>query len=274
MDTDLPAIIRLTRDLKTAARVLSAQEARFLVDAYYQMQEDRIRADHQQRSLSQSGEPNSLMDWLSEQRAALERQVAKALDHYSASLPVGQWARSVTGIGPVIAAGLLAHIDIQKAPTAGHIWRYAGLDPTTKWDKGQKRPWNAALKTLCWKIGESFVKVSGRDDAFYGKVYVERKAIETQRNAEGLFAAQAQAALAAKKYGADTQARKFYEAGQLPPAHIHARAKRYAVKLFLSHLQHVWWEVENGEAPAKPYILTAEGGHAHYIAPPGWKKAA
>src|SRR5581483_161544 len=25
------------------------------------------------------------------------------------------------------------HIDIEKAPTAGHIWRFAGLDPTLRW---------------------------------------------------------------------------------------------------------------------------------------------
>ena len=37
------------------------------------------------------------------------------------------------GIGPVIAAGLLANIDIKQAPTVGHIWRFAGLDPTNKW---------------------------------------------------------------------------------------------------------------------------------------------
>jgi hypothetical protein len=44
---------------------------------------------------------------------------------------------------------LLARIDIVKAPTAGHIWRYAGLDPTVRWNKGEKRPWNAGLKVLC-----------------------------------------------------------------------------------------------------------------------------
>ena len=35
----------------------------------------------------------------------------------------------------------------------------------------------------------------------------------------------------------------------LPPAHIHARARRYVVKLFLFHLHEVMWNVEQGEAP-------------------------
>lgn len=268
-DFEVIPIIRLTRDLRNAAKILSDHEARFLVDAYYSMQEDRIRAAHQQRTLSEGGEPADIMAWLLEQREILEKQVARALDAYSGANAVGAWMRSISGIGPVIAAGLLAHIDITKAPTAGHIWRYAGLDPTQRWEKGQKRPWNARLKTLCWKIGESFVKVSNNDKDIYGKVYKERKELETQRNEEGAFAEQAALALSGKRYGAETQAKKYYEQGKLPPAHIHARAKRYAVKLFISHLQHVWWEASTGEKPVKPYVLT-HMEHAHYIAPPNW----
>ena len=268
-DLDLTPVIRLTKDLKNAARTLSDDEARFLVDAYYSMQEDRIRAAHQHRTLAESGEPADVMSWLLDQREILEKQVARALDAYSAGQQVGVWARSIVGIGPVISAGLLAHIDIEKAPTVGHIWRYAGLDPTQSWEKGQKRPWNARLKTLCWKIGESFVKVSGNEKDIYGKVYKERKEIEAARNEKLEFAEQAKATLAKKRFGADTQAKKFYEQGMLPPAHVHARAKRYAVKLFLSHMHHVWWEVQTGEKPVKPYVLT-HMGHAHYIAPPNW----
>ena len=70
-------------------------------------------------------------------------------------------------------------------------------------------------------------------------------------------------------YFAETDARKHLEAGKLPPAQLHARAKRYAVKLFLAHWQHVAWEIRFGEAPPKPYALT-QLQHAHYIAPPNW----
>ena len=91
----------------------------------------------------------------------------------------------------MIAAGLEAHIDITRAPTVGHIWRYAGLDPTCEWRKGEKRPWNASLKTLCWKIGESFVKVSGKEKSLYGRLWKERKELEEKRNAAGEFADQA-----------------------------------------------------------------------------------
>jgi|GEM_PF-3476463 len=158
---DLSPIARLTRDLLQAARILSDAEARFLCDSYYQMQEDRIRAAHQVRSLGEAAEPNDFMEWLLDQRHALEQRVARALDAYSAGHVIGEWMRSQVGIGPIIAAGMLANIDIKRAPTAGHIWRYAGLDPTVKWEKGQKRPWNAGLKRLCCAPGTTITTRKG-----------------------------------------------------------------------------------------------------------------
>lgn len=265
--SELDPISKLTRDLRDAARTLSTDEARFLVDAYYAMQRDRIRAGHQERTLSAGNEPHDVMSWLMDQRESLEGQVRRALDAYSGAHAAGIWARSITGIGPVIAAGLLANIDIHESPTVGHIWRFAGLDPTNKWEKSTKRPWNGSLKRLCWLIGESFVKVSANESDVYGQVYKSRKELEIARNEAGAFAEQAAASLAAKKFGKDTEARKHYEAGKLPPARIHLRSERYAVKLFLSHLHCVWYFQEFGQLPPKPYILTQEG-HVHFIGPP------
>ena len=150
--------IRLSRDLIKASSTMTTMEARYLVDAYYLMQDDRKRAHNQVRAMEE--EPHSVIGWLAGQSETLEGQIKRALDSYSDSHPAGAWLKSNYGIGPVIAAGLLAHIDIRKAPTVGHIWRFAGLDPTTKWEKGQKRPFNAELKTLCWKLGQSFMKFS------------------------------------------------------------------------------------------------------------------
>lgn len=264
---EMESVSRLTRDLREAAKTLNDDEARYLVDAYYMMQENRIRADGQVRAMGESAEPNSVIHWLSDQNSVLESQIKGALDRYTASHPMGEWMRSVKGIGPVISAGMLAHIDIHKAPTAGHIWRYAGLDPTSKWEKGQRRPWNAQLKTLCWKAGESFVKVSGDESAYYGQVYVARKQYEIARNESGGNAETAQQILAEKKFRADTDARKHLESGKLPPAQIHARAKRYAVKLFLSHLHDIWFRKEFGVAPPLPYPI-ASLGHTNFIEPP------
>jgi len=57
--------------------------------------------------------------------------------------------------------------------------------------------------------------------------------------------------------------------GKLPPAHIHARVKRWAVKLFLAHYHHVAWTLAIGAPPPKPYVI-AVLGHADFIAPPNF----
>jgi hypothetical protein len=132
-----------------------------------------------------------------------------------------------------------------------------------------KRPWNADLRVLCWKAGESFVKVSNATDDIYGHLYAERKEQESARNEAGAFADQARHILATKNIGHGTDAYKAYSEGKLPPAHIHARAKRWAVKLFLAHLHHVLHEVRLGTPPPKPYILTQDN-HTHYMRPPQW----
>lgn len=264
-----PVVSRLSKDAVAAARVLSHDEARFLVDYYYDMQENRKRGDNRVQSMRDRGEPCTAIDWLSSQDTALEARVKRLLDEYSAHSPLGRWARSITGIGPVIAAGLLAHIRIEKCTTFGQIHRFAGLDPTATWEKGQKRPWNAGLKTLCWKIGESFVKVSGNDSDFYGKLYIQRKQREIVKNEAGDFKDQAAAKLVKFKIGKDTEAHGHYSAGRLPPAHIHARAKRWAVKLFLSHYFSVGYFLLHGKEAAVPYPI-ALGGHADYIAPPNF----
>lgn len=301
------AILKLRRDVRDAAATLSDREARYLVDAYYTIQEHRIEAQNQVRALTASDEPNAVLGWLFDQHHTIEREIAKALGDYGDHHTAGQWAKTVTGIGPIIAAGLLAHIDVNKAPTVGHIWRFAGLDPTVKWERGKKRPWNADLKVLCWKAGESFVKVSGRayekpeavsdeSTAFperavphestestkrilldqpaspldlYAWVFVKRKIQEVERNEAGLFADQAAATLEEKNIGKTTDAYKAYAAGRLPAARIHARAKRYTVKLFLAHYHHVLYESTFGELPPKPYVIE-HLGHVHYIGPPGW----
>lgn len=273
-------IDKLHKDLRDASATLTPQEARYLVDYYYIQQEDRKRAHNQVRALSEDGEPepHAIVLWMADQATRFETEIAKALGSYANSVPLGQWSQSIKGIGPVISAGLLAHIDIAKAPTVGHIWRFAGLDPTLEWNKGEKRPFNAKLKTLCWKLGESFVKVSNNDDDVYGHIYAKRKELETERNEAGQYSGQAQAKLLKFKIGKDTDAYKAYSQGKLPPAHVHARAKRYAVKLFLASYHEVGHYLMYGILPPKPYILT-QPGHTHqFFAPnagtvPGLREA-
>jgi hypothetical protein len=269
---DLPALTRITRDLKKAASTLSLDEVRYLVNTYYDVQHFRIQSNIRVMQFTKNGIPHEMLNFFGDQFEMIENNIKSALDAYTKkSGPKGEWLRSICGIGPVIAAGFLAFLgnDIDHAPTVGHWWRYAGMDPTDSWGKGEKCPWNKRLKVLCYKAGESFVKVQSNENDVYGKIYAARKLLEIERNEKGLFADQAAAAMKRFKFGEDTNALAVYKTGKLPAAHLHARARRYAVKLFVAHFHHVVYEVEKGTPPPKPYIL-AHGEHTHYIAPPNW----
>lgn len=277
LESILSPLHKISKDMMQAIRKsgggFTTNEARFLVDLYYQMQKQRIILNNQAKGLDRDAkkaereaEPHDAIDFILLQSKTLEDQVKRILAVYVEMHPMQWFFAQTLGIGPVLAAGLLANIDIHKAPTAGHIWNFAGLNPGIRWKKGEKRPFNAQLKTLCWKIGDSFVKLSGRDDAYYGKVYRQRKEREVEKNERLEFADKAAAKLENCRIGKDTDAFKHYSEGKLPPAHIDQRARRYAVKLFLSHLQQRWHEQEIGPVP-KPFAV-AHLGHAHVIEPP------
>lgn len=297
--------VRLTRDLVVASRTMGPEEARYMVDAYYQTQENRKRTENQVRSLE--GEPHFLIEWMADKNWTLEQQIARALKEYTANHPMGQWMRGIVGIGPVLSAGFLAHIhmgqwcqtcraidarqcerrqerELKKAkakkrygkhtyvpvdslPTVGHIWQFAGIAGSGQkpWEKGKVRPFNADLKVLCWKAGQSFMKLSSREDCYYGKVYRERKAYEIANNESGALADAAARSL--PHFKPTTEAYKYYKAGKLPPAHIDARARRYAVKLFLSHLHGEWFQQVFGRPAPLPYPI-AYLNHVHFIPAP------
>lgn len=269
---DFQAFRLIDKDLKKSAEQMPRAQARYLVDQYYQFQKARITAAAQIREAEKINEPIQTLQYMFETYKNLEATVQKMLGIWAKQWKVGAWLQSICGIGPVISAGLLAHIDIRKAPTAGCIWRFAGLDPTLKWEKKTKRPYNAELKVLCvFKAGECFVKVQNNTKDVYGKIYRTRKDWETDQNERGAYAALAKSILESKNFRDDTDAKAAYLEGKLPKAHIHARARRYAVKIFLSHVQDVMYRDYFDEAPLVPFIMKDEGGtHRHFIKPPAF----
>lgn len=259
---------KLSQDLVLAARRLARREVRYIVDSYYQQQELRKAIASQIRSMRDDGEPVLFLTHLLHQAQTAEAHIKRAMDAWTSEEPVSVWARSNVGVGPVLAAGLMAHIDFGMARTAGQIWRFAGLDPTVTWKKGEKRPWNATLKTICWRLGDSFVKQSNKPACFYGQVYRERKLAEVKWNEEGANKLEARRTLETRTFN-DKATKSWYEKGMLPPGRLDLRARRVAVKLFLSHLHQVWWETYRDGAPA-PYSV-AHLEHAHYSPPPNWE---
>lgn len=257
------------RDLNQLSGDLTRHQARYLVDTYYQLQDFRITSQSRTREQMDDSEPFDVQDWINTSFQDMESEMQRFLGLWASEQRVGRWLQSIKGIGPVMSAGFLAHTDIERHHRVGNLWSYAGLVPGQKKEKGKKLNWNAQLKVLCWKAGESFVKVSGYEDALYGQLWKQRKAREVEANDNLAYEEQARHKLETTKIGKDTDAYKWYSAGKLPPAHVHARAKRWAVKLFLSHLWEVLYEDHYGTEAPKPYAHAALG-HSSYIAPPNW----
>ena len=323
----LPPINRTAA--KAAADLTGKDEIRFLVNSFYQMQNDRIRTNNQIRSLKDNSKDNYVIQWFSDYRQQAEDTLEKVLTYYVEGQELGRWLNSILGIGPLISAGLLAYIDIDKAPYVGHIWRYAGLDPTHEWlgkeksaklvkemvsgskptreeviniavklnrkadnlwnsaqDKKKgvetgkgvttnslimalaKRPYNADLKTLCYKISDQLcIRQVNNPKNYYAPMFLEYKAKQHKQNDEGRFAEIAERKIGT--VGKSTKAGQAYAQGRLSDGEIQMRSRRWLVKLFLSHYHPVAYTLEFGENPPKPYAF-AHLGHGNVVSPPNW----
>lgn len=300
----IESVEAMTRDIAKSGELLSHKQARFMVDCYYDWQRNRIRAQHQAYKQLEGEEPSEAMEWLFSESVVLEKQMVRPLTAFAKSKREGRWLLSICGIGPIIAAGMLCHVRAKDFPHSGHLISFAGLrcDYKTQWRKGQKRPWNARLKTLLYKAGESFVKVQGRKSDFYGKHYAKWKNKEWDDNTAGKLADVAerdsarydkktdaylwtsgcfapehvpiiQACPAAKRAKVIEDLKRGPGEGlpMLPPSHIHARARRKVMKLFLEHTYQVFYESQIGGEPPEPYVFE-HLGHSREgrIPPPNW----
>jgi len=313
---------------------MSREEVRAIVDMYYDLQSQRIRMGNRFDSLKKADKNRAVADWFLAYFDATEKNMGAVLSDYAQSKPIGRWAMSIRGIGPTLAAGLIAHIDITKAATAGAIWRFAGLDPSTVrlsrtradeivkngisgrsvteaevrqiandlnrrfdtvWrlghDKNDKitkttlaaglarRPYNESLKVLSWKISDQLcvkhrtsrtkARPDGPELAFYGPLFDQRLDYETRKNEAGDYSEKAKSPEKLGKVGTDTKSYAAYKEGRLGEAEIKNRSRRWTVKLFLAHYQHVAYVMEYGKAPPNPYAFSILG-HSKIIGPPNW----
>lgn len=326
--TDEPAgfehVKMLRADLRAAVDLLAARgregydEVRFVVQQYYNVQENRIRAQLRAKRLQSAGKPNQIITWSLEHDEANESQIASFLNYYTKVEPtgMGEWARSVVGIGPILASGLLAEIDIERTHSTSSLYSFAGLNPMQVWFSREearkivseemakagtkkvadvlpeiaarsgrkfdalrnsnrsmktgevkppttdsvaaaiaKRPYNATLKTLSWKIGMSFMKLVNHPRCFYGHLYGQFKADIIAKNDRGEYAEYAAQRLKTKNYGKETATYKAYSEGKLPDSQITGRARRMATKIFLCHWWEEYYERHYGVPAPLPYVF-------------------
>ena len=107
-------LLKLGRDVRKAAKNLRRNDARWLVDQYYIIQEHRIAACAQARTSDESGEPIELIDWVFESMNRFETAIRGALHTYAKSYRVGNWCLAQCGVGPVLSAAFLTYFDIRE----------------------------------------------------------------------------------------------------------------------------------------------------------------
>ena len=341
VEVTLEGLAKVSKSIKKSVVNVGREELRFLVDAYYQAQDARIAAQGQLRAVQQGYDEVSdarnetALWWLVQNKQNEENQLKNLLNEYVKSNPVGVWCSSIMGIGPVIAASMLAYFDISKCNSYNQFWSYAGLNDNInpwlgkakadKWvdnwianhpdEKSKnlsdniiydiceefhrpnfvnikrmacdqkklekdgtellteksvkaylaKPPYNKKLKTQCWKIGESFLKVKNKPNSLYGKLLTERIVYEKMNNDAKAYADQAARILETTNVK-DKKLRETLESGRLSDGHILLRCKRWATKIFIAHLFEAMYYDYNGQEPPVPYTIAYQG-HKDYIYP-------
>ncbi len=166
-DEQLDEMWALNEALKEAVDVMGRREVGDLVDSYYQVQKLRVAVGNRVSAFAEADTETlpELLSMMHDTYRRLESRLQWCMLRWCRNEPVAEWALSLYGVGPCIAAGLSAHIDIEKAPTVGRIWRFAGLDPTVLWLKEPEtmaivkemveatKPTDAEIASLCQKFG-------------------------------------------------------------------------------------------------------------------------
>lgn len=255
--------------------------------AYPKLTDDQIKA---------YAEPHNLSQYFAENLMYLETAIAYKLKQYVLSKPLGRWLMSICGIGPVISAGLLSHIKMEykiydKAPgkknrkviriervqTAGSLQKHAGINPGGgKRIKGQPCDFNQNLKVLFWKAAESFWMQKRLKNDYYGRLMLEKKKYYEEKNAAGGFAERCKEILREKQWkqiyeyeNGNKTSYSYYKEGKLPPAHIMAMTKRWAMRIFCCHIFKAFYQEYFHEESRRGYEFVY-GGHAHEIGLPNY----
>lgn len=138
----------LNGDLLTEVRNIeniSRAEIKMLVDLFYQQQDYRKALREQIRSIENENVTGNdtniaILDWCLKNVTILEKGIQDCLQAICESTEVGRWLLSIKGIGCVLAAGILAYLDVTRVQYATQFISYAGLNDNN-------RPWLGEAKS-------------------------------------------------------------------------------------------------------------------------------
>jgi hypothetical protein len=254
------------RRMRERVERLKHPRLRILVESYYDIQKLRIATSNRlgmygKLDLLTPLQAAKLQEIVSDMKADEQKLLGQISDELKA-IPVWQWLKTVKGIGPAMAGGLIAWVDdVSKSPHVSSLWKYAGLHveggKAPKHKRGEKAPWSWRLKTHMWKVVKQILMAG---NPFYRGHYDQYKTEEIEKCERGGLRIVPSASLPEKG------GKKYEPPDVISTGHVDNRAKRKVAKLLLAHVWHVWREME-GLPTEPPY--PAKLGH-EIISPPNW----
>src|SRR3990172_1798511 len=97
--------IKLDAALRESLEFMDREQARFLIDNYYNLQRWRIRYCNQTRKLEERSVEHGVIKWQGDCALRLEKQSAVAICFYASGQPMGRWGMANLVIWPILAAG-------------------------------------------------------------------------------------------------------------------------------------------------------------------------
>ena len=179
-ELELTELDNFTKSVSKKFKTISdANQARFTIDSYYQMQDMRINCankiradlkglDNVSPNPKENQEKFDILYYQYKMYENAEANLKKILDAYSDSNYLSRWARQVTGIGPVLAASLPAYLQLKiedDGSTKMHAaswWNYCGLnDNNIPWlgREASKAIVNAAIEECGGELNEEAMAI-------------------------------------------------------------------------------------------------------------------
>jgi len=232
------------------------ERIRALVEVYYDVQDVRIRSFNRLRTVGkvEGVRPQILKE--------LEKQIKDYISVSIRDVPiVKNFLRNIRGIGPILAGGLISYLDPHEADHASSFWKFCGMhvvdSKAPKRVKGKKLGFNVKMRTLIWKVADSFIK---HRTPFYRDIYDETKVKEANKlgnpdvNGPKACPLYPDNCDAYRRITAKSE-RTMKGPKKLPCAkHIDYRARRRMVKRFLADLWAAWRSLE-GLPVTEPYAI-------------------
>ncbi len=251
----------IKQDIVKNVNGFTRQDAKFLYSAFKDIQKNRVEWQNRAKASN-----SALAQFLADIFMQIEEAIKYINKEYCDAHPIASYLNeNIYALGPGLITGLMAYLDIEKAPNISCFWRFAGLDPTIKWEKGKKRPFCSELKTICWLAVKSFIKHKNNSKCVYGRLYERFKKEEIEKNEKGKNAEYCKEYIKNHKKLTANQ-KKYYLQGKLPPAHIESRAIRKVAKALLSDIWLYMYEHTYNKKAPLPYALV-ELGHTSYRIP-------